>query len=197
MPITESWAIYWADLFSLQHYRKLYEALTRQQRDYINNALLGATVGWRAVTNKHGHDDGYREYWTNQNEGAGPMQQETITFGGAVVELVTGKQIRRGGQDVYEIYTLDGNKEPPSALDVNQFTAPWAVCYGNISRREKILDSKGKWTGKWNERIVIHWPQLPTGVPIPFMGDGPTNYIEAGWFEMLPDNAPVPKPVYP
>ena len=197
MPMTFKWQMYWADLFSLEHYRRLYRDLSRGERDFINNALLGATEGWRAVTNHHGHNDGYAEYWTRQNEGKPPMQQETITFGGAVVELVTGQKVRKGGKDVYEVYTLDGNQDPPDALKVNQFTDPSRVCYGNISRREKLMDARGKWTGKWREDLVIHWPQLPTGVPICFMGVGPTNFIEAEWVEILPDNALVPKPVHP
>ena len=196
MPITRAWAAYWADLFSLQHFGRIYQGLTKVNREYINNALLGATVGWRAVTNKHGWDDGYAEYWTGQNAGKPPMQQETITFGGAVVELVTGQKIRKGGKDVYEVYTLDGNANPPDASVVNQFTSPWAVVMGNVSRREKILDGAGKWTGKWIEDFVDPWPQLPTGVPIPFMGKGPRNYIAAERVQLLPDGAEVPSPYH-
>lgn len=198
VPLTRPWQMYWADLFSLQHYQKLYPGLTRAEKAVINNALLGATVGWRAVTNKHGWDNGYAEYWTNQNSGAQPMQQETINFGCNVVELVTGKIERKGGKDVYRVYTLNGEEHPPDATKVNQFLTPWLVPYGNISRREKILDPRTqKWTGRWTENIVIHWPQLPSGVPIPFMGKWDQNFIISDRIKILPDNAPVPDPLKP
>ncbi|HEX9839118.1 MAG TPA: hypothetical protein VGA72_07220 [Anaerolineales bacterium] len=74
----------------------------------------------------------------------------------------------------------------------NPLTAPWLIFKATISRREGYDPTTGKWT---REDIVIPFDQLQGyDVPIPFMGRGSFNYIEAERIRVLPDNSPLPDP---
>jgi hypothetical protein len=119
------------------------------------------------------------------------MEQETINCGGNVVELLS-EIIRLGGKDVYQIVTLDGDQPPPDPLDVNHKTAPWLIFKATISRREGYNPRTGKWA---REDIVIPFDQLQGhDVPIPFMGKGSFNYMEAERIRVLPESSPLPDP---
>jgi hypothetical protein len=191
MPIAERWQYYWVDLFSLSLYDKLYNQLTGPEMDVIKLAFRSVTKGDRAFTNGHGWDDGYADYINGVNKGAAPMEQETINCGGNVVELLSDV-IRVGGKDVYQVATLDGNRPPPDPLVVNHRTSPWLIFKATISRREGLDPSTGKWA---REDIVIPFDQLQgRDVPIPFMGKGPSNYIEAERVRVLPEASPLPDP---
>jgi len=191
MPMTERWQFYWADLFSLSLYDKLYNQLTGPERDEIKQAFKSATKGDRAFTNRHGWDYGYADYINGENPGADPMEQETINCGGNVVELLSDV-IRIGGSDVYQVATLDGNRPPPDPLVINHRTTPWLIFKATISRREGFDPSTGQWA---REDIVIPFDQLQShDVPIPFMGNGPWNYIDAERIRLLPEASPLPDP---
>lgn len=191
MPLTEAWQRYWADLFSLSRFDKLYAELDSSEINTINVAFKSVTKGNRAFTNGRGWDDGYADYINGVNLDATPMEQETINCGGNVVELLSDI-IRLGGKDVYQVVTLDGDRPPPNPLEVNHKTTPWLIFKATISRREGYDPRTGKWA---REDIVIPFDQLQGhDVPIPFMGDGPSNYIEAERIRVLPDGAFLPDP---
>ena len=191
MPLTEAWQRYWADLFSLSRFDKLYGELSTSEKGIINTAFKSVTKGNRAFTNRRGWDDGYADYINGVNLGADPMEQETINCGGNVVELLSDI-VHLGGKDVYQVGTLDGNQPPPDPLVINHKTAPWLVFKATISRREGFDPRTGKWA---REDIVIPFDQLQGhDVPIPFMGQGSSNYIEAERIRVLPEAAPVPDP---
>lgn len=192
IAMTKAWQFYWADVFSLSRFGLLYRDVSAAQKDGIKLAFRSVTAGFRAFTNRRGWDDGYADYLNGVNTGSDPMEQETINTGGNVVELLSG-QVRTGGKDAYKVRTLDGKQPPPDPLQVNHKTTPWLVFKATISRREKILVN-GQWNGQWKEDIVIPFDQLQGyDVPIPFVGDGSENYIEAERIEILPDGAPVPR----
>lgn len=189
MPLTKAWQIYWVDLFSLSRFDKLYSELNATEKSIINLAFKSVTKGNRAFTNRRGWDDGYADYINRVNVNADPMEQETINCGGNVVELLSGI-IRLGGKDVYQVATLDGDQPPPDPLEINHRTAPWLIFKATISRREGYDPRTGKWA---REEIVIPFDQLQGyDVPIPFMGKGPFNYIEAERIRVLPDSSPLP-----
>ena len=72
----------------------------------------------------------------------------------------------------------------------NPLTAPWLIFKATISRREGYDPATGKWA---REDIVIPFDQLQgNDVPIPFMGKGSFNYIEAERIRVLPDCSPLP-----
>ncbi|MGZ9221236.1 MAG: hypothetical protein ACXW4Q_03945 [Anaerolineales bacterium] len=191
MPLTRQWQNYWVDLFSLSPYNKLYDGLTSAEKSIIKQAFKSVTKGNRAFTNRRGWDDGYADYINGVNTNASPMEQETINCGGNVVELLSGV-IRVGGKDVYQVLTLDGDQPPPDPLDINHGTAPWLIFKATISRREGYDKRTGKWA---REDIVIPFDQLQNhDVPIPFMGKGSFNYIEAERIRVLPDSSPLPDP---
>lgn len=196
MPLTRAWQEYWADLFSLSRFNRLFNDLSALEKTVIKVGFKSVTAGYRAFTNRRGWDDGYADYLNGTNTNSDPIEQETIIMGGNVVELLSGK-VRTGGKDAYKVRTLDGNKPPPDPMQVNQFRTPWLVFKATISRRERIMVGD-VWTGKWKENIVIPFDQLQGhDVPIPFMGDGEENYIEAGRIQPLPDSAPVPRVYHP
>jgi hypothetical protein len=117
------------------------------------------------------------------------MEQETINCGGNVVELLSDI-VRVSGVQAYQVATLDGNRPPPDPLLVNHRTAPWLVFKATISRRVGYDPRTGNWA---REDIVIPFDQLEGhDVPIPFMGLGTSNYIEAARILVLPDQAPIP-----
>lgn len=191
MPLTAQWQKYWVDLFSLSRFDKLYDGLDSTEKGIINLAFKSVTKGNRAFTNRHGWDDGFADYINGVNTDADPMEQETINCGGNVVELLS-EIIRLGGKDVYQIVTVDGEQLPPTALEVNHRTAPWLIFKATISRREGYDPATGKWA---REDIVIPFDQLQGhDVPIPFMGKGSFNYIEAERIRVLPDSSPLPDP---
>lgn len=196
MPLTKAWQFYWADLFSLSRFGRLYNELAPLEKIVIKTAFRSVTAGYRAFTNRRGWDDGYADYLNGANTHADPMEQETINTGGNVVELLSDK-VRTGGKDAYRVRTLDGHKPPPDPLQVNHIKTPWLVFKATISRREKIMIGD-VWTGKWKENIVIPFDQLQGhDVPIPFMGGGEVNYIEAERINPLPDSSPVPRTYNP
>jgi hypothetical protein len=191
MPLTRAWQKYWVDLFSLSLYNKLYDGLDATQKNIINLAFKSVTKGNRAFTNRRGWDDGYADYINGVNINASPMEQETINCGGNVVELLSDI-VRVGGKNVYQIVTLDGNQPPPNPLEVNHQTTAWLVFKAIISRREGFDPRTGKWA---REDLAIPFDQLQShDVPIPFMGEGPFNYIEAERIRVLPDSSSVPDP---
>jgi hypothetical protein len=191
MPMTLSWQILWVELFSLSKFQTLYNQLGEAERDYINTAFKSVTTGYRAFTNGHGWNDGYCDYINGANLGAAPMEQETITCGGNVVEILGNKE-RIGGVDVYKVRTLDGSKPAPDPLTIE----PWLVFKATVSVRQKVLDSRGRWDGKsYIESAVTPFPQLGgADVVIPFMGKGDFNYISASRIQILPDNSILPSP---
>lgn len=197
VDMTREWQWYWVDVFSLSRFGALYKDLSEMNKAYVRNAFKGVTVGWRAFTNRRSWNNGYADYVNGVNVNSDPMGQETINCGGNVVEVLSDK-VRLGGKDVYKVRTLDGTKKPPNPLEVNLAKTPWLVFEATISRREQVLVG-GSWDGKtWNERIEIGFPQLGgSPVPVPFMGKGDFNYLEAHRLEMLPDNALVPRTRYP
>jgi hypothetical protein len=191
MPITEPWQHYWADLFSLSLFDKLYNQLAGSDRDAIEQAFRSVTKGDRAFTNKHGWDNGYADYINGENTSADPMEQETINCGGNVVELLSDV-IQVGGRDAYQVATLDGSRPPPDPLVVNHCSTPWLIFKATISRREGFDPRTGHWA---REDIVIPFAQLQShDVPIPFMGNGAWNYIDAGRIRVLPEASPLPDP---
>lgn len=191
MPLTREWQWYWADLFSLSLFNRLYNALNDTEKAEIRLAFRSVTRGDRAFTNRHGWDNGRADYVNRVNLGSGPMAQETINCGGNVVELLSDV-IRVGGKDVYQVTTLDGNQPPPDPLVVNHKTTPWLVFRATTSRRENFDPDTGRWL---REDIVIPFDQLRSrDVPIPFMGPGSFNYIEADRIRVLPESSPVPDP---
>lgn len=191
MPLTVQWQKYWVDLFSLSRFDKLYYELNSTEKSIINRAFRSVTKGNRAFTNRRGWDDGYADYINGVNTDASPMEQETINCGGNVVELLSDI-IRVGGKDVYQVVTLNGDQPPPDPLEINHETAPWLVFKATISRREGYDKRTGKWA---REDIVIPFDQLQNrDVPIPFMGKGSFNYIEAERIRVLPDGSPLPDP---
>lgn len=192
IDMTRAWQFYWVDLFSLSRYGKLYKALNSTEKLLINNAFRGVTVGWRAFNNKHGWDDGYADYVNNVNTRSAPMGQETITTGGNVVELLSGK-MRTGGVDCYKVRTLRAKDGPPDPLKVNHIDTPHLVFKATISRREGYNAITGKWA---REDIVIPFPQLQDfDVPIPFVGFDTYNYIAAERIVPLKATDPLP-PTY-
>lgn len=193
VEMKESWQYFWVDLFSLSKFKLLYNELSEIDRNYINSAFKSATAGFRAFTNGRGWDNGYCDFINGVNLDSGPMQQETITCGGNIVEVI-GDKLRLAGSDVYKVRTLNGNKLPPNPLTVE----PWLVFTATISRREKILNSRGRWDGKsWKEDIVTPFPQLDgADVRIPFMGSEDFNYIRAERIRILPENSTIPSPYH-
>jgi len=75
---------------------------------------------------------------------------------------------------------------------INHRTTPWLIFKATISRREGFDPSTGQWA---REDIVIPFDQLQShDVPIPFMGNGPWNYIDAERIRLLPEASPLPDP---
>ncbi|HJR80837.1 MAG TPA: hypothetical protein VJ821_12240 [Anaerolineales bacterium] len=191
MPMTRAWQNYWADLFSLSRFDKLYSGLSLTEKDIINLAFKSVTKGNRAFTNRRGWDDGYADYINGVNTNADPMEQETINCGGNVVELLSNL-ISIGGKDAYQVVTMDGDQLPPNPLEVNHKTAPWLVFKAIISRREGYDPRTDEWA---REDLAIPFDQLQGhDVPIPFMGKGSFNYMEAERIRVLPDRSPAPDP---
>lgn len=123
--------------------------------------------------------------------GADPMDQETITTAGNIVELLSDKT-RKAGRDVYKVRTLDGTKPPPNIAQVNPYTEPWLFVKATISRREDYISKAKGWR---YEDKVIAFPQLDGPDCIAsFIGKGPENYIDANRISILPDSAVVPNP---
>lgn len=190
MPLTRAWQKYWVDLFSLSRFDRLYDGLDSAEKSMINQAFKSVTKGNRAFTNRRGWDNGFADYINGVNVDAPPMEQETINCGGNVVELLSDI-VRIGGKDAYQVATLDGNQPPPDPREVNHETTPWLVFKAVISRREGFDPRTGKWA---REDLAIPFDQLQGhDVPIPFMGGGTSNYIEAERVRVLPDASPVPE----
>lgn len=195
MPMTEAWQWYAADLLALARYRKLYKELNLTQKEIIRTAFKSLYIGKRAFTNGHGWDDGKRDY-INNTPGSSPMDQETITTGGNIVELLSGK-IRIGGKDVYKVRQLDATKPPPNPLLYNSVMTPWYIVKATNSQRVKILDANNEWTGRWIEDVVEPFPQNGGyDVPVAFMGKGDFNYIDSFRIQSLEDNEIIPSPYH-
>lgn len=192
VPLREEWQIFAADLLSLSRFRKLYKDLNSNEREIIKLAFASTYRGFRAFTNRFGPNNGYADYINKTNVNNEPIKQETINTGGNIVELLSGK-IRQAGKDVFKVRILNIANKPPDPRDVE----PWLIVKATNSQREKILNEKGVWTGRWIENIVHPFPQLQGyDVPVAWVGKGDSNYIEANRIIELPDNAIVPSPYH-
>lgn len=195
VPLTEAWQWFTVDLLSLARYGALYKQIGPTSQSIIRNVFRGTYLGYRAFSNKHGPDNGYRDYVNNVNRDASPIEQETINTGGNVVEILDGP-LSKGGKQVYKVRTMDANQPPPNPLQVNHLLAPWLIVRATNSQREKIMSGR-VWTGRWIEDIVEAFPQNDgRDNPIPFLAKGPFNYIVSERIELLMDSSSVPNPYH-
>lgn len=191
-PLSYDWQHYWVDLFALRKYGKLYDDLTDAETAVINLAFKGVTRGDAAFTNGRSREQGYADYINGVNIGAKPMEQETIDTGGNILELVGDLTRLRIGKMVpcYPVATLDGTRPPPDPRTVNDRETPWLVFRATISRREGYNQKTGKWA---REDLEIPFDQLGgVDVPIPFLGVGTVNYVDASRIRVLPESALLP-----
>lgn len=192
VPLREEWQYYAADLLSLSRFKKLYKELSKDQKEVIKVAFSSTYRGFRAFTNRFGPNNGYADYINGTNTGSEPIKQETINTGGNVVELL-GERIKLAGIYVYKVRILNIANKPPDPRTVE----PWLTVKATNSQREKILNGKGDWTGKWIEDVVHPFPQLQGwDVPVAWVGKGDFNYIAADRIDILPDASFVPSPYH-
>jgi len=129
------WLNYWACNCSLAWFNVYdYNELrgTPYWDPFDERAWLSFTLGTRVVTNGNGHDDGYFDPISGENDGATPMGIDALLMERNIVELTSLRRERYGGITGYLFACFDGDSLPPDMHEENYRNAPWKFSFANI-----------------------------------------------------------------
>lgn len=136
---TRQWQMYSAALIRLR-VREIFPNLSGYMEDkLVENLFRYMYTGDRYQSNKHGTDNGCRNYVARENlQGDYIRLEPTITGGN--IRRVVGKVVTIQGVPHYPIRCFDGNKAPPDAKLINFRTRPDLICPGVVESRTPAQD---------------------------------------------------------
>lgn len=116
VPLNSAMQYFWADLLSLKKFGRLLDALTNDEREYINNRMDVVMGKAFALTNR-GAPDFARNYVAGTYVDQEVAKLAALVCGG---NTIWGKPagVNRDGEDMVEVYSfLEGESLPAPALD--------------------------------------------------------------------------------